>query len=129
MFNYDQPPSKQTVNYTGLKIGASLLPVFVLFVCLGKTDMGFTVSIVLGMTMVAVYLHWKLRKHVWFWVAISLVALLHLPLLFVRWPESKVPTIAYSMPLGLVDFLLINGSISLAESAFSKGTRPDRDSE
>jgi hypothetical protein len=43
----------------------------------------------------------------------------------VRWPDSKVPTIAYSLPMGIVDFLLIMGAIGLAEKLFSKGSSSD----
>ena len=35
---------------------------------------------------------------------------LHIPLLFiVRWSETKIPTIAISMPLGILDFWLTVG--------------------
>ena len=33
------------------------------------------------------------------------------PHLLVHWPESRVPTIAYSLPLGIADFLLISGAL------------------
>jgi len=71
-----------------------------------------------------------LRKHTWFWAAIVLVLALHVPLLFiVRWPDSKVPTIAYSLPLGIVDFLLIMGAVGLAEKLFSKGSASNDEEE
>lgn len=83
--------------------------------------MGFTAIIVLGLSIFAVKLRWKLRKHAWFWVTIILILFLHIPLLFlVHWPLSNVPTIAYSLPLGIVDFLLISGALGLAEKVFSK---------
>jgi hypothetical protein len=129
MFDYEQPPAKSPTDYTGTKIGAILLPVFFLFVYFGKAEMGFTVCIVSGVAMIAIYLRWKLRKHIWFWAAIALILLLHIPLLFwVRWPQSNIPTIAYSLPLGITDFLLISGAIGIAEKIFSKGT-PSNDEE
>jgi hypothetical protein len=55
---------------------------------------------------------------------------LHVPLLFfVRWPHSNVPTIAYSMPLGIADFLLIVGAIGLAEKFFPEGSSTDDEVE
>lgn len=121
MFEQLEKPEKQKPDFTGTKIGAALLPVFVLFVYLGKAEMGFTVTLVLGMVMIAIYVRWKLRKHVWFWVAIASILFLHIPLFFaVRWPETNVPMIVYAMPIGIADFLLINGAISLAEKLFSK---------
>lgn len=83
--------------------------------------MGFSLALVLGAAALAVKLRWKLRKHAWFWATILLILALHVPFLFiVRWPESNVPTIAYSLPIGIVDFLLILGALNLAEKIFSK---------
>lgn len=130
MFDYEQPPVKEPPNFTGTIIGAVLLPVFFLFVYLGKPEMGFTVCLVLAMIMIAIYLRWKLRKYLWFWAAIAFILLLHIPLfLFVRWPQSNIPAIAYSMPLGIADFLLIAGAIGLAEKLFLKGSSSDDDDE
>jgi hypothetical protein len=117
----DEPREEQRPDYTGLKIGGVLLPVFFLFVYLGKAEMGFTVVLVLGMILLAIKLQWRLRKYVWFWATIALVLALHIPLLFlVRWPETKAPTIAYSMPFGIGDFLIISAAIRLSERLFLK---------
>jgi hypothetical protein len=117
----NEPAKKGPPDYTGTLIGALMLPVFFSFVYLGKAEMGFTVALVLGVIMIAIKLRWKLRKHVWFWCAIGLVMLLNVPLIFVaRWPQSNVPTIAYSMPFGIIDFLLVSGAIGVAERLFSK---------
>ena len=129
MFDYEQPPEKKPTDYTGLIFAAILAPVFLLFIYLGKADMGLTVFIVLGM-MFAIKIRWNLRKHVWFWAAVAFILLLHIPLFFVvRWPQSNIPTIAYSMPLGITDFLLISGTIGLAEKLFLKGSSSDDDDE
>jgi hypothetical protein len=127
MFDSIEPPAaEEPTDYTGPKIVAILAPVFFLFVYLGKAEMGFTVIIVLGMTMAAIKIRWKLRRHVWFWAAIAFILLLHIPLLsIIRWPETNVPTIAYSLPMGIVDFLLIMGATGLAEKVFSKGSSSD----
>jgi hypothetical protein len=120
MFDYDPPKAKEPTDYTGLKIGAILIPVFLLFVSLGNADMGLRVCIVLGVTMVAIKIRWNLRKHVWFWAAIVFILALHVPLfLIVRWPQGKLPTIFYTMPLGIADFLIISGALRLAERFFS----------
>ena len=122
MFDYDRPAEeKEPTDYTGPKIVAALAPVFFLFAYLGKAELGFTVVIVLGMIILAIKLRWKLRKHMWFWAAIGIIFLLHVPLFFIiRWPDTNVPTIAYSMPMGIADFLLVMGAIGLAEKLFSK---------
>jgi hypothetical protein len=50
MFDYEQPPTegKERTDYSGLKIGAILAPVILVFAYLGNADMGLTVFIALG---------------------------------------------------------------------------------
>ena len=132
MFDYEQPPpeEKEPTDYTGLKIGAVLVPVIILFAYLGNADMGLTVFIVLGMTIFAIKLRWRLRKHVWFWPIIVFILALHVPLFsIIRWPQGNTPTLAYTLPIGIVDFLLIMGAIGLAEKFFSKGSSSDDEEE
>jgi len=73
-------------------------------------------------------LRWKLRRYAWFWGTIAFVLLLHIPFLFlVHWPQGNVPTIAYSLPLGIADFLLISGAIGLAQKVFAKNGSDDEE--
>jgi len=130
MFDYQQPPSeeKEPTDYTGLILAAILAPVILVFIYLHKADTGLTVFIILGMIIFAIKIRWSLRKHFWFWAAIAIVLLLHIPLFFVvRWPQNNFPTIAYSMPLGIMDFLLITGAIGIAEKIFSRDSSHDED--
>lgn len=130
MFDYEAPKEKTSADWSGTIIGLSLLPLFFLFVYLGKPEMGFTTVLVLGMIILAIKLRWKSRIHSWFWPTIILVLLLHVPFVFlVHWPQSKTPTIAYSLPLGIVDFLLISGALGLAEKLFSKGSAVGEDDQ
>lgn len=126
MFDYEPPKEKSPTDWSGTIIGVMLLPVFFVFVVLGKAEMGFNLILVLGLVMIAVKLRWKLRRHAWYWVTIAYVLLLHIPFLFfVHWPQSNIPTIAYSLPLGITDFLLISGAISLAQRIFMKNGSSD----
>ena len=119
MFNNTPPAERESTDYTGPIIVAMLVPVFLLFIYLGKADMGLAVCIVLGMAIIAIRLRWKLRKHIWFWAIIVFILALHIPLVsIVRWPQSNVPTLAYTMPLGVADFLIILGAVRLAEKIF-----------
>jgi hypothetical protein len=130
MFDYETPKEQKPTDWSGTIIGAMLLPVLFFFIYIGKAELGFTACIVLAMFLIAVRLRWKLRKHVWFWATIVLILALHVPLLFiVRWPETNVPTIVYSMPLATVEFLLMMGAISLAKKVFSMGSSPDEEDE
>jgi len=126
MFDYESPKKKSPTDWSGTIIGVMLLPVFFVFVLLGKAEMGFNLMLVLGLVMIAVKLRWRLRRYAWFWVTIAFVLLLHIPFLFlVHWPQSNVPTIAYSLPLGIADFLLISGAISIAQKVFAKNGSSD----
>ena len=126
MFDSEAAKERSPTDWTGPIIVAVLAPLFFLFVYLGKAEMGFTACLVLGMFMVAVRLRWKLRGYAWFWGAIAFVLFLHIPFLFlVHWPQNNVPTIAYSLPLGIADFLLISGAISLAQRVFMKNCSSD----
>jgi len=129
MFDYDQPKEKRPVDYTGLKIVGILAPVFFLITFLSNADMGLAACLVLGMVMLAIKLRWHLRKHLWFWAVIGFILALHIPLvLIVRWPQGNVPTLFYTMPLGIADLLMILGAVRLAEQFFLKGSSPtDKD--
>jgi hypothetical protein len=121
MFDYDPPKEKEPADWTGLKIVALLSPVFFLITYLANADMGLAACIVLGMIAVAIKIRWNLRRHVWFWATIVFVLALHVPLVFmVRWPQGKGPTLFYTLPIGIADFLIILGSVGLAEKFFSK---------
>jgi len=126
MFDYDPPKEKEPIDYTGLKIAAILAPVLLVFIFLGKVDMGLTVCIVLGSIALAIKIRWNLRKHVWFWATIVFILALHVPLvLIVRWPQGRVPTLVYTLPIGIADFLIILVAVGLAEKLFSKSHSPD----
>jgi hypothetical protein len=122
--------AKGLTDYTGLKIGAILLPMLLLFAYFGKEDMGLAVVIVLGVMAVAIKIRWNLRKHVWFWAIMAVILALHVPLVFmVRWPQGNAPTLFYTLPFGLVDFLIISGALRLAEKFFLKGSSPTDEEE
>ena len=117
--------AKGLTDYTGLKIGAILLPMLLLFAYFGKEDMGLAIVIVLAMITVAIKIRWNLRKHIWFWAIIVFVLALHVPLFFVvRWPQGNVPTLFYTLPFAIVDFLIISGILGLAEKLLSRDSSP-----
>lgn len=81
-------------DYAGVKIGAMLIPLFLLFIFFGNADVGLTVCIVVGVVLLAIKLRWRLRKYIWFWALIVLIAAVHVPLfLFLRWPQGSTPTL------------------------------------
>jgi hypothetical protein len=126
MFDYDPPKEKEPADWTGLKIVGILAPVFFLVTFLANADMALGACIVLGMIMVAIKIRWNLRRHLWFWATIVFILVLHVPLVFmVRWPQGKGPTLLYTMPIGIADFLIILGAVGLAERVFGKDSSDD----
>jgi len=129
MFDYESPKAKQPTDYTGLKIAALVAPVFFLITFLYNADAGLAACIVLGVMVFAIKLRWYLRKHIWFWAIIAVIFALHVPLVFmVQWPKNA-PTIFCAMPIGIADFLIISGALSLAEGLFSESSSSNDENE
>jgi len=109
---------RKRTDYTGVIIAAILAPVYILFWLFGKEELGRSVFIVLGMTMIAIRVRWDLRKRAWFWTIIVLLLLAHVPLLFLfRWPQGYhgwLPAVG-TLPIGLADVLIILGAVHLVE--------------
>lgn len=122
MFDYESPKAKEPVDYTGLKLAALVAPVFIVVTLLYNADAGLAAYIVVGVILFAIKLRWHLRKHIWFWAIIAVILALHVPLVFmVQWPHN-LPTLFYTMPLGIADFLIISGALKLAESFMSNSS-------
>jgi len=65
------------------------------------------------MVALAIVMRWKLRQHVWFWVTITFLAVLHLPLiLFVPWTSKWIPAVVIA-PVGMADLFLMLWVISV----------------
>lgn len=106
---------KKATDYTGVIIGAILLPVILLFVHLGQENLGRSVCICLAALMVGIRIRWDLRSHIWFWGIVVLLLALHVPLfLLIRWPHGWVPAI-FMLPMALVDCLIFLGIVRLVE--------------
>jgi len=130
MFDYESPKPKEPVDYTGLKIVVLVAPVFFLITYFYNADAGLAACIVLGLLLLAIKIRWYLRKHIWFWAIIVVILAVHIPLVFmVRVPQGHAPTLFYTMPLGIADFLIISGVLRLAEKFLSKGASSNDEKE
>jgi hypothetical protein len=122
MFDYESPKEKEPVDYTGLKLAALVAPVFFLITFLCNAEAGLAAYIVVGTIIFAIKIRWHLRRHIWFWAIIAMILALHVPLVFmVQWPKNA-PTIFYAMPIGMADFLIISGTLKLAEKLLSNSS-------
>jgi hypothetical protein len=60
-----------------------------------------------AMVIIAIAMRWKLKRHVWFWITMIVLAALHVPLiLFVPWTTRWVPAFVI-IPIGMADLYLM----------------------
>jgi hypothetical protein len=60
-----------------------------------------------AMVIIAIAMRWRLRRHVWFWVTLMVLAALHVPLiLFVPWTTKWVPALAI-IPIAIADLYIM----------------------
>jgi len=65
------------------------------------------------MVAIAIALRWKLKRHVWFWITVTVLAALHLPLiLFVPWTTKWIPAVVIA-PFGIADLYVMLWVISV----------------
>jgi hypothetical protein len=101
-------------------IGA--VPILFLFDRLGRFDLARPTLYSAGMLGAAVAMKWKLRRHVWFWIAVILIAALHVPLiLFVPWTTKWVPAIVI-VPIAVADLYATLGILSIVEKLLERLT-------
>jgi hypothetical protein len=74
-----------------------------LFDNLGRFDLARPTLFSIAMFGVAIAIKWKLRRHVWFWITITVIVALHaLLILVVPWTTKWVPAIVI-IPIGIAD--------------------------
>jgi hypothetical protein len=90
-----------------------------LFISFGRFELARPTMVSVAMVGLAITMRWKLRKHVWFWITMTILAALHLPLiLFVPWTTRWIPAILIA-PVGIADLYAMLWVISVV--AKSKG--------
>lgn len=79
-----------------------------LFVFFGKFNLARPSLLSVAMVALAIGMRWTLRRHVWFWITMTFLAVLHLPLifLFVPWTTKWIPAILIA-PFGIADLYLM----------------------
>ena len=91
-----------------------------LFAHLGRFDLARPTLISIGMLGVAVAIKWKLRRHIWFWIIMTLIAALHLALILsVSWATEWVPAVAI-VPIGIADLYASLGIVSVVGTLIGK---------
>jgi hypothetical protein len=78
------------------------------------------------MVAIAIALRWKLRRHVWFWATMAILAALHLPLiLFVPWTTRWIPAVVIA-PVGIADLYAMLWVLSVV-GRFMEEPKPSND--
>lgn len=107
---------KKNTDYTGVIIGALLLPVVILSIRLRQESLGRSVCVSLAALMLSIRIRWDLRRRLWFWGVIALWMALHIPLLlYVHWPHGWIPAIVM-LPVAIVDCWCFLGTIQFLEA-------------
>lgn len=111
-------------GYIVIPVGAFLL--FAFFDHFGKLALArptlFSVSIII----IAVAMRWKLREHVWFWITMTSLAALHVPLiLFIPWTTKWIPVLVI-IPIGIADLYAMLWTVSFVGKFVGKQTTEKR---
>jgi hypothetical protein len=116
----NQPPDVFTRKWLLVMI-LCLVPPFFLFVLLGDPGRGRAAAICTCVCMTAIRACWDLRKHLWFWVTAAILIVLHVFLvLLIPWTGKSYP--GYTLlPVGVLDYGIVYGSLKLVEKAMKKG--------
>jgi len=100
-----------------------------LFLEFGRLDLARPSLITAAIMVLAIIMRWRLKRHVWFWITMVILAALHFPLiLFVPWTTRWIPAFV-TIPIGIADLYLVLWVLSTVEKlmgeqkAAEKGTR------
>ena len=79
------------------------IPLILLFAHFGKSAFALPTLDSAAMVAIVIAMRWQLRRHLWFWMTMTVFAALHLALvLFVPWTDKWNPAIVI-IPLGIAD--------------------------
>jgi hypothetical protein len=105
-------------------IGGTVL-IGLLFLNFGRLELARPAVLSLIVIIYAFARKWELRRHVWFWITMTVIAALHIPLILcVPWTTKWVPVFVI-IPFGFADLALILAIIKLLEKQFEKRTLRD----
>jgi hypothetical protein len=86
---------------------AFCLPVVWLCDQFGRLDMALPILNCIAVLSLLIALRWKLRRYVWFWIAVAIIVALHVLLIwYVPWTSRWVPAIAIGA-IDSVDFCIL----------------------
>jgi len=97
-----------------------------LFDHLGRFDLVRPALYSMAMLGVAIAIKWKLRRHSWFWITMTGIAALHIPLILsVPWTTKWVPALVI-IPIGIADLYVTLAILSVV-GKFVERRKPLKD--
>jgi len=99
----------------GLIVGIIILPAVLFLNRVGRPELEYPALAVLVAIAFAIWGRWELRGRWWFWLTMTVIAGLHVPLIFlVPWKAGWVPA-PITILFCIVDLAIIYGVISFIE--------------
>src|SRR5579862_3742378 len=97
----------------GVMVGSA--PLLWLFFHFGRSDLALPALCSMGMLGLVITIKWKLRRQVWFWITMIVIAALHVLLvLSVHWTTKWVPAVVIT-PFGIADCYAMLAILSAVE--------------
>ena len=110
--NADLPPGKPSTAWF-IWLAILCLPIYILFSSFGNAGLGTVLAYFFGTISFAVRSRWELRRRLWFWIVVSIIAILHLVvILLIPWPNMQFRALVV-LPFVAVDISLISYVIKL----------------
>ncbi len=115
MKSLDAQSSRRLTPLSALIAVLCASPLFFLFASLGDPGRGRAAMLSAAVIIIAIRSRWDLSHRLWFWITVSIVAGLHVPLvLLTRWPQGGYAGYALWLP-AVLDFAVVYGFIKVAE--------------
>jgi hypothetical protein len=91
----------------------SAVPLGFLFDYFGRSTLALPTLDSVVIIIFAIAMRWKLRRHAWFWITMTLIMALHaLLILFVPWTSKWVPAVVI-IPIGMLDLFAMLAIVSV----------------
>ena len=115
MKSLDHQSSKRLTPLWALIAVICASPLFFLFASQGNPGRGRAAMLSAAVIIIAIRSRWDLSHRLWFWITISIVVGLHVPLvLLTEWPQKGYAGYALWLP-AVLDFAVVYGLIKVAE--------------
>ncbi len=93
-----------------------------LFDHFGRLDLALPTLIGIGTLGFAIAIKWKLRRHLWFWITLTAIVALHVPLILsVPWTTKWVPA-PVLVPFCIADLIVMLAIVSVV-GKFMEGSK------